>query len=420
MSARKDLDADVIVVGGGPAGASTAHALVSAGVDVLIVDRAKFPRDKICAEYLSPEASRILSKMGVLEEIERNGPAHLAGMRVRAPNGQVADGEFAASHGFKGFRDRGLAIRRTVLDDIVLRGARSAGARVQEAVRVTDVVKDDSGRVNGVAILHPDGGPGQLRARYVIGADGLRSVVGRRLGLVETSRIWPKRIALVAHYQGVQRVTDMGEMHVDYGGYFGIVDVGHGTQNVAVVVPMTRAKELTGAAEKTRFFEQWIQSRPHLADRFTRAERITPVRATGPFATASRHPWAPGAALVGDAADFFDPFTGEGIYSALHGGELLAPRIAEALKSSVRAERAILSDYENARKRDFGGKWKLERIVGMAIAYPYFLNNAAKVLARRKDMADLIVGVAGDFVPARVVLSPRFLFTLFFSPAFKH
>jgi flavin-dependent dehydrogenase len=420
MSARKDLDADVIVVGGGPAGASTAHALVSAGVDVLIVDRAKFPRDKICAEYLSPEASRILSNMGVLEEIESNGPAHLAGMRVRAPNGEVADGEFAASHGFKGFRDRGLAIRRTVLDDIVLRGAKSAGARVQEAIRVTGVVKDDSGRVKGVAILHPDGGAGQLRARYVIGADGLRSVVGRRLGLVETSRIWPRRIALVAHYKGVQGVTDMGEMHVDYDGYFGIVDVGHETQNVAVVVPMARAKELTGAVEKTRFFEQWILSRPHLADRFTGAERITPVRATGPFATASRHPWAPGAALVGDAADFFDPFTGEGIYAALHGGELLAPRIAEALKSGVRAERAILSDYENARKRDFGGKWKLERIVGMAIAYPYFLNNAAKVLARRKDMADLIVGVAGDFIPARVVLSPRFLFTLFLSPAFKH
>ena len=420
MSVGNDLDAEVIVVGGGPAGASTAHGLARAGIDVLVVDRAKFPRDKICAEYLSPEASRILSNMGVLDEIERSGPAHLAGMRVRAPNGQIADGEFAASHGFRGFRDRGLAIRRTILDDIVLRGAKAAGARVQEGMRVTDVVKDDSGRVNGVAILHPQGGPGTLRARYVIGADGLRSVIGRRLGLVGTSRIWPKRIALVAHYKGVQGVTDMGEMHVDYGGYFGIVDVGHEMQNVAVVVPIARAKELGGVAEKTRFFEEWIHSRPHLADRFVGAQRITTVRATGPFATASRRPWARGAALVGDAADFFDPFTGEGIYAALHGGELLAPRIAEALRSSARNERAILSDYERARKREFGGKWTLERIVGMAIAYPYFLNNAAKVLARRKDMADLIVGVAGDFIPARVVLSPRFLFTLFFSPAFKH
>jgi menaquinone-9 beta-reductase len=420
MTVRHDLDAEVIVVGGGPAGASTAHALARAGVDVLIVDRAKFPRDKICAEYLSPEASRILSDMGVLDEIERSGPAHLAGMRVRAPNGQVADGAFASSHGFKGFRDHGIAIRRTILDEIVLRGAKAAGARVREGMRVTDVVKDDSGRVSGVAVLHPDGGPGILRARYVIGADGLRSVIGRRLGLMETSRIWPKRIALVAHYKGVQRLSDMGEMHIDYGGYFGVVSVGHETQNVAVVVPMARAKELSGAEEKTRFFEEWIESRPHLAERFVGAQRITPVSATGPFATTSRPAWAPGAALVGDAADFFDPFTGEGIYAALHGGEILAPQIVEALKSSARKERSILDGYERARKRDFGGKWKLERIVGMAIAYPYFLNNAARVLAQRKDMADLLVGVAGDFIPARLVLSPRFLFTLFFSPAFRH
>jgi menaquinone-9 beta-reductase len=71
-----------------------------------------------------------------------------------------------------------------------------------------------------------------------------------------------------------------------------------------------------------------------------------------------------------------------------------------------------------ARKQEFGGKWKLERIVGMAIAHPYFMNNAAKVLSRRKDMADLIVGVAGDFIPPKVVLNPRFLFNLFISPAF--
>ena len=149
------------------------------------------------------------------------------------------------------------------------------------------------------------------------------------------------------------------------------------------------------------------------------AERITPVRTPGPFATNSRRAWSPGAALVGDAADFFDPFTGEGIYAALRGGELLAPFLVEALGRGAKEEGRILSGYDRARKRQFGGKWKLERIVGMAIAYPYFMNNAAKVLSRRKDMADLLVGVAGDFIPPRVVLKPRFLFNLFISPAFK-
>jgi flavin-dependent dehydrogenase len=206
-------------------------------------------------------------------------------------------------------------------------------------------------------------------------------------------------------------------MHVDYGGYFGIVDVGRGLMNVAVVVPISRARKI--GEGRVEFLEQWIASRPHLAERFVGAERVTPVRATGPFATVSRPAWAPGAALVGDAADFFDPFTGEGIYAALRGGELLAPFIAQALRGSARDENRALAGYEAARHAEFGGKWKLERIVGMAIAYPYFVNNAAKALSRRKDMADLLVGVAGDFIPVSLVLNPRFLFNLFISPAFK-
>ena len=413
----RTLDAEVIVVGGGPAGASTAHALAREGVDVLVLDRAKFPRDKTCAEYLSPQGSRILSDMNVLDEIERSHPAHLSGMRIRAPDGHYADGEFAANHGFRPFRDYGLAIRRTILDEIVLNGARTAGARVEELVRVTDISKDAMGRVNGVTVIGPDGAARTLTSKYVVGADGLRSVVGKRLGLTHTSRFFPKRLALVAHYRNVRDVGALGEMHVDRHGYFGIVDVGLGLMNVAVVVPISRAQEI--GEGRTEFLEQWIAMRPHLAERFVGAERMTDVRATGPFATVSRPAWAPGAALVGDAAEFFDPFTGEGMYSALRGGELLAPFITEALRGTQSNEKRVLAGYEAARRSEFGGKWKLERIVGMAIAYPYFLNNAAKALSRNKDMADLLVGVAGDFIPAKVALNPRVLFNLFISPALR-
>jgi flavin-dependent dehydrogenase len=412
------LDAEVIVVGGGPAGASTAHSLARNGIDVLVLDRAKFPRDKTCAEYLSPQASRILADMNVLDEIEGSHPAHLAGMRIRAPDGHYADGEFASTHGFRPFREYGLAIRRTILDEIVLRGARTAGARVEELVRITDVNKDQTGRVSGVNVVGPDGAARTLTSRYVIGADGLRSIVGKRLGLTHTSRFFPKRLALVAHYRKVRDVGALGEMHVDHDGYFGIVDVGLGLMNVAVVVPISRAQEI--GEGRTEFLEQWIAARPHLAERFVGAERVTEVRATGPFATTSRPAWAPGAALVGDAAEFFDPFTGEGMYSALRGGELLAPFVAEALRGTQSNEKRVLAGYEARRRSEFGGKWKLERIIGMAIAYPYFLNNAARALSRNKDLADLLVGVAGDFIPAKVALNPRVLFNLFIAPAIRN
>src|SRR3954467_15794204 len=149
-------DAEVLVVGGVPAGASVGFALARAGVDVRIVDRARFPRPKPCAEYLSPEASRILADMGALEEVEESGAAALAGARVRAPNGLVIAGDFVAKHGFRGFRDRGLSVRREVLYKILLDAARSAGAHVVEGLRVTGVTTDASRRVTGVTTLNTD------------------------------------------------------------------------------------------------------------------------------------------------------------------------------------------------------------------------------------------------------------------------
>ena len=405
-------DAQVIVVGGGPAGSSSAFFLAQHGVDVLVLDRARFPRDKTCSEYLSPEASRVLEKMGALADIELSGAAQLAGMRVHAPNGATIHGEFAASHGFRGYRDRGLAVRRIVLDQILLDRARIAGARVEEETRVVDLLRDSSGRVAGV-VTAGSSGSREFTARLVIGADGLRSVVGRRLGLIRRAG-WPRRIALVTHYRGVDGAARFGEMHVDRGGYCGVAPVGNGLFNVAVVVPVSRASEV--AVDRTEFLESWIAERPRIASMFTGAERVGPVRATGPFASSAKRGWAPGAALVGDAADFFDPFTGEGIYSALRGGELLAGYAAESLAAAgTRAADDPLREYEAARRREFKGKWTVERLIGTAVAFPALINRAATVLSHRRDMADLLVGVVGDFVPAREVLRPGYLLPLLFA-----
>ena len=410
LEAHAAQDADVIVVGGGPAGASTAYFLARAGVDVLLLDRARFPRDKPCAEYLSPQASRILSEMGALQLVEAAGAAQLAGMVIRAPNGSEIRGEFAAEHGFRGFRDRGLALRRTVLDGILLDRAREAGVRVEEGVRVTDLVRDAGGRVIGVRRSEPDGWASPRHARVVIGADGLRSLVANRLGLSHSSR-WPRRLALVTHYRGLRGVADVGEMHVGRDGYLGIADVGNGETNVALVVPASNGREIS--ANRDHFLDRWIAGSSQLAPRFEGARRTSPIRITGPFASRSVRAWAPGAALVGDAADFFDPFTGEGMYAALRGGELLAPFVIDALGAGdAHGADAALAAYDAARRAEFSGKWVVEKLVGAAVSSTAILNHVARTLARRRDMADLLVGVAGDFVPPREVLRPGFLLGL--------
>ena len=404
---------EVVVVGGGPAGASTAFQLARLGVRVRVLERARFPRAKPCAECLSPQASRILDDMGVLTELDTLG-AQLKGMEVRAPNGVAARGDYAAAHGFRSFRDRGLAIRRELLDAVLLRRAREAGAEVVERARVTDVLRGSDGSVCGVMTLGTSGTQQELRAPIVIGADGLRSVVARRLGLARTA-IWPRRISLVAHYRDVRDVGEYGEMHVENDGFVGVADIGGGITTVAAVFPQERAKAISG--DRAGFLDRWLASKNHLRTRFANARRDGGVSAIGPFASHARQAWHPGALLVGDAADFFDPFTGEGIYSALRGGELGARAVMAALgadrpAASLKALRA----YDRARRAEFGGKWWVERLIGAGVASPPVVNRAARALAGRKQLADLLVGVTGDFVPAREVLTFGFLARLFVLP----
>jgi flavin-dependent dehydrogenase len=205
-------------------------------------------------------------------------------------------------------------------------------------------------------------------------------------------------------------------MHVERDGYCGLADVGGGESNLSLVVPARRAPEMAGDA--AAFLDRWVAARPQLAERYRHAERVGAVLTTGPFASRASRAWAPGAALVGDAADYFDPFTGEGIYSALRGGELLAPFAAEALAAGSRTPRArrALRAYERARRRAFAGKWVVERMIAAVVGSPPLMNRAARVLSRRRDMADLLVGVTGDFVPAREVLRPGYLLTLCAAP----
>lgn len=406
-----DATSDVLVVGAGPAGASTAFWLARAGLRVTIVDRARFPRTKACAEYLSPQASRLLHAMGVLEQVERAGAAQLTGMRIRAPNGAEFEGRFLAAHGYRGFRDRGLAIPRFDLDAILLAAARDAGAQVLEECRVIDLARDAGGRVIGLTSVDADGTRQTLLAKVVVGADGLRSVVARRLKLARRSRL-VERYAVVAHFADVRGVDSAGEMHVTSNGYVGLADVGQGRTNVALVVPAAVMATASDGAE--RFLLDWLLRLPHLAARFSSARIVGGVRATGPFGSQAKRAWAPGAALVGDAAEFFDPFTGEGVYSALRGGELLAPFVQEAARApSHIAADAALRQYGAAHRAEFRGKRIVEQMIGVAVAYPAVFNRAAGVLAKRQEMADLLIGVVGDFVPPRKVLDPRYLFTLF-------
>jgi len=402
-------DADAIVVGGGPAGAATAAFLARTGVQVTLLDRAHFPRAKPCAEYLSPQAGRLLDALGALDDVTRLAVA-LTGMDVRAPSGARIVGDFGAVRGFHPFHPHGLAISRERLDERLLHRARVAGANVIEGERVTDLVRNDAGVVCGVRSLGAQNAEHTWRARIVIGADGLRSVVARRARLTHHLG-WPRRLAFVCHYADVAGVGSRGEMLVERDSYMGLAAVGvdDGIQrvNVSLVVDQSYVSRHAPGAQGSEFIlRRWIQRHPHIAARFARARRLTAIQSTGPFAVRVRRAWQPGLALVGDAADFFDPFTGEGMYSALLGGEALAHHAERYLRLG---DDTALRDYDRWRRAEFAAKWRVESLVARVVASPWLLERAARGFAAKPELAHMLVGVTGDFVPAREVLRPRYV-----------
>lgn len=396
--------ADVVVVGAGPAGSATAALLARRGLDVVLLDRATFPRDKPCAEYLSPEAGRILQRLGVLEQI-RAQAASLGGMTVVSPAGTAFTGRFAGTAPHRGFSDRGMALPRRELDAVLVAAATRHGVRVREDVRVEGIGGEDRG-YRTVHFRERSAAAGALVARLVVGADGLQSRIASQLGVVRRGRL--RRVAFVTHAADVPGVGDVGEMHVGRGAYVGLARVGTNLTNVAVVVP---ASDVPPGKTRRQRFEAGLSRIPAVAERLRQARWVGPVLAAGPFARRTTRATADRVALVGDAADFYDPFTGEGIYAALRGAELLADGVGEHIERDSLSGTA-LATYDAARRREFGRKWLLERAIAWAIDRPAVFERAARRLAARPGMADLLVGVTGDFVPPSRVLRPSFLLRL--------
>ena len=403
---------DVAIVGAGPAGAASAIHLARGGQRVVLVDRSSFPRDKPCAEYLSPAAEPLLARLGIGDLLDEAQPHRLRGFRVFAPNGQVFQGDFAATRGPDGASlfETGLVIPRSRLDTAIVAGARRAGAEVREGWRLGQVERLTDGWR-----LHPVGGAvarEPIEARLLVAADGLHSTVAQRLGLHVVSRM--RKIALVAHIRGIAGVGAYGEMHVAGRRYVGVAPMEPPERgdlcNVAMVVDEARdGRSVAGKPEA--FLLDALQTFPGLCERLGPLTVERRTLTISRLSVRARRISEAHLLLVGDTTGYYDPFTGEGIYRALHGAELLAEVALPALVAGDLSA-ARLAAYDRSHHQAFRGKRLIEQIIQTAVQAPPLMDHIARTLSRRKAMADTVVAVTGDFLPASAVLRPGYLLRL--------
>jgi flavin-dependent dehydrogenase len=393
---------DVVIVGGGPAGASLAIRLGRAGFDVALLDRCRFPRRKPCGEFMSPACLPILEDLGLGKAVLTHGARKVHGMELFGFD-RMAVGEYRTYDDGALALDHGYGLRREVFDDLLFRAAAATpGVTVREGWRVVGLVRDGDGAVLGVRVQDPHGATREVRGDFTIGADGVRSRVARELG-VQREVPWLRKFALVTRYKGTQ-LKRRAEVHLFPHGYFAACPVDDGQLSLNLVVDFDTLPRGRNALEE--FFRQKLELAPRLEATLADADQVEPLRGIGPLARTTTEQIFDGAALVGDARGYVDPITGEGIYFALRGAEILAETLVSALHRKGRG-RADLVAYNVSTCGELAPRIRLGRLLQRGLRHPWIVRNVLAILAARPRAMDALVSVTGDYVPPTRLLRPQ-------------
>jgi menaquinone-9 beta-reductase len=382
---------DALIVGAGPAGSALAAGLAGDGARVMLVERSRHPRPKACAEYASPRIVEELGRLGLAADAWAADAVALSGMEIHAGGRAVRIG-YADRHGAR----NAWGVDRRAFDARLASHAASSGAELREGTAVVGL-RDGTGRISGATVRQLDTGREEtVEAAWVIGADGARSAVARLLG-VERAVRYPRRLGLVAHYEGVGDLRDHGEMHVGHRLYVGLAPTPGGELNVGMALPLS-----DGARPAAERFDDAIASLPDVRRRLAGSARISPIRGATPIGHRVHRVAGPGWLLIGDAAGFVDPFTGEGIHRAL--------RSARAATLALARGGDVEGTYQRERRRAFAAKDALTWLVQGFLAVPPVLEHAVERLGSRPAAALRLGSALGDCIPATDALSPRALF----------
>lgn len=399
-------EADVLIVGGGPAGSVLAGLLAQQDIDTVVLDRATFPRPKPCGEYLNPGVVAVLDRLGLLGAVLRTEPARISGWKMMTGSGVTATGRYAPT------APHGLGIQRSAVDEALVCEAKRRGARVVERVKVHGLRVAPSGERHAVTVeaVNGQGRPVAWKARIVVGADGLRSVVARRLGLVRR-RPGVRKVSLTCRLKGTGPPRGDGRLFLTGWGTVGLAPV-HASEplwNGTVVVYVDRgARDLV--TDPLGWFLAALRQAPFRWDG-DGPEVVGGPWTSGPFDWALRDAVSDRVLLVGDAAGSFDPLTGQGMFQAFRSAELAAPIIVRAVRHG-RSAAADLVDYRRALSRLLRPTRVLQRVIEAAVSRNWAREIAVTRLRAAEPFMDRLVQVVGDTLPVHSLVRPDALLSV--------
>ncbi|SNR69908.1 geranylgeranyl reductase family [Haloechinothrix alba] len=402
---RPDEDAEVIVVGAGPAGATVATYLARAGVDVLVLEKTTFPRDKVCGDGLTPRGVKQLIDLGI-DTREEAGWVHSRGLRILAGEHTIELDWPELSN----YPPYGVSRTRHDFDELLARTAERAGARLQERTAVTEAITEErTGRVVGVrGKFGPDKEPVAYRAPLVLACDGVSARLALSVGIDKLDNR-PMGVAVRRYYKSPKHDDPMIEGHLELWdrrdpddprllpGYGWAFPLGDGTVNVGLGI-LSTSKAFRNTDYRA-LMRSWLDSTPQEWG-FREENAIGRIGGAGLPMGFNRTPhYRNGLLLLGDAGGMVSPFNGEGISAAMESAQLAAECVVQALArpEGPSRERA-LQGYPRALSEEMGGYYRLGNLFAKAIGNPKVMRASTKYGLRIKSLLPLIYkGMSGCY-----------------------
>ncbi|MFH1199943.1 MAG: geranylgeranyl reductase family protein [Candidatus Micrarchaeota archaeon] len=402
---------DVIVVGGGPGGSTCAALLGQNGAKVLLVDKAKFPRDKTCGDAVSGKCVTVLRELGLIDEVEKLRHSEVLGVAFSSPEGVIVDVPFPRNAQGKA---QGYVCRRKDYDNLLFSNAKKH-AETWEQFQVTDVLKDGNGFVNGVAGTDlSTGARKEVRAKIVVGADGATSIVANKLGLLAHL---PNHncVALRGYYKGITGMHNSIEIHFVQEmipGYFWIFPLEDGYANVGV--GMLASDVARTKINLKQAMLDIIEKSPMFAPRFKNARQVGEITGWNlPFGSHHRRAHGDGFVLLGDAASLIDPFSGEGVGNAMTSASYAAKVIEKCLKSGD-CSASALKEYEDLLWDRLGGEFSNSYKLQKLGKNRWLLNWVVRRAAKKPNIRAHLSAMLSNSSEKKQLSSPLFYLKMLF------